>query len=122
MKIGVLGSGSVGRVLGAGLLKHGREVMLGTRDPKKKEIQDWVRETPGARAGTFEEAAQFGDLLVLAALGRAVESIIELAGPAPFRRQDSHRRNQPVGRRAAGERSFEIHHRTERIARRMDSG
>ena len=84
MKIGILGSGSVGRVLGAGFLKHGHEVMLGTRDPNKKEVSDWVRNTAGARAGTFEEAASFGEMLVLAVLARAVESIIELAGPASF--------------------------------------
>jgi len=58
--------------------------MLGTRDPKKKEVEEWVRATPGAQAGTFEEAARFGELVVLAVLGRAVENIIELAGPANF--------------------------------------
>jgi predicted dinucleotide-binding enzyme len=84
MKIGVLGSGIVGQVLGAGFLKHGHEAMLGTRDSKKKEVDDWVRATPGAKAGTFEEAARFGEMLVLAALGRAVGNIIELAGPANF--------------------------------------
>ena len=84
MKIGVLGSGIVGQVLGAGFLKHGHEAMLGTRDPKKKEVDDWVRATPRAKAGTFEEAARFGEMLVLAALGRAVGNIIELAGPANF--------------------------------------
>lgn len=82
MRIGVLGSGSVGQVLGAGFLKHGHAAMLGTRDPKKKEVEEWVRATPGAHAGTFEEAARFGELVVLAVLGRAVENIIELAGPA----------------------------------------
>jgi len=82
MKIGVLGSGSVGQVLGAGFLKHGHAAMLGTRDPKKKEVEEWVRATPGAQAGTFQEAARFGELVVLAVLGRAVENIIELAGPA----------------------------------------
>jgi predicted dinucleotide-binding enzyme len=75
----------VGQVLGAGFLKHGHTAMLGTRDPKKKEVEAWVRETPGAKSGTFEEAARFGEMLVLAALGRAVESIIELAGPANFK-------------------------------------
>jgi predicted dinucleotide-binding enzyme len=74
----------VGQVLGAGFLKHGHEAMLGTRDPKKKDVEDWVRATPGAKAGTFEEAARFGEVIVLAALGRAVESIVELAGPANF--------------------------------------
>jgi 8-hydroxy-5-deazaflavin:NADPH oxidoreductase len=74
----------VGQVLGAGFLKHGHEVMLGTRDPKKKDVEEWVRATQGAKAGTFEEAARFGQIVVLAALGRAVGNIIDLAGPANF--------------------------------------
>jgi predicted dinucleotide-binding enzyme len=61
MKVGVLGSGTVGQVLGAGFLKHGHQVMLGTRDPKKSEVQQWVRDTPGAASGTFEETAKFGE-------------------------------------------------------------
>jgi 8-hydroxy-5-deazaflavin:NADPH oxidoreductase len=81
MKVGILGSGIVGRTLGAGFLKHGHEAMLGTRDPGKKEVSDWVRETAGGKAGTFEESARFGEMVVLAALGRALDSIIELAGP-----------------------------------------
>jgi predicted dinucleotide-binding enzyme len=84
MKVGILGSGVVGRVLGAGFLKHGHQAMLGTRDPKKQEVADWVRDTPGSQAGTFEQTAQFGDILVMAALGRAVDEIIERAGPANF--------------------------------------
>jgi hypothetical protein len=80
MKIGVLGSGIVGRTLAAGFLKHGHSVMLGTRDPKMKSIRDWLAATPGASVGTFEETAKFGELLVLAALGRAVEHVLRLAG------------------------------------------
>jgi predicted dinucleotide-binding enzyme len=84
MKVGILGSGIVGRVLGAGFAKHGHEVMLGTRDAKKPEVQQWVRETRGVSAGTFEQAARFGQMIVLATLGRAVESAIEQAGTANF--------------------------------------
>jgi predicted dinucleotide-binding enzyme len=84
MKIGVLGSGAVGKVLGAGLSTHGHAVMLGTRDPNKKEVQQWLRENPGVSAGTFAQAAQFGELLVLATLGRAVGQAIALAGPSNF--------------------------------------
>ena len=65
MKAGVLGSGIVGRVLGAGLLKHGYDAMLGTRDPKKTEVQDWLRENPAAKAGTFAEARNSEKLLCL---------------------------------------------------------
>ena len=79
MKVGVLGSGTVGQTLGAGFLKHGHQVMLGTRDPKKPDVQKWICDTPGATGGTFEEAARFGELIVLATLGRVVENVIDLA-------------------------------------------
>ena len=84
MKVGVLGSGIVGQVLAAGFLKHGHQVMLGTRNPDKPEIQQWIRNTAGATAGTFREAAGFGEFLVIATLGRAAENAIELAGPENF--------------------------------------
>ena len=47
-------------------------------------MADWVGDTPGAQAGTFDQAARFGETLVLAALGRAVDEIINQAGPANF--------------------------------------
>lgn len=34
-KVGVLGSGLVGKVLAAGFVKHGYEVQLGTSNPDK---------------------------------------------------------------------------------------
>ena len=84
MKVGILGSGIVGRVLGAGFLKYGDSVMVGTRHPDKAEVRQWLRENPGGSAGTFEQAAQYGGLIVLATLGRAAEEAIALAGPANF--------------------------------------
>jgi predicted dinucleotide-binding enzyme len=82
MKIGILGSGIVGQTLGAGFFKHGHEVMLGTRDPKKPEVQKWVSANAGAKAGTFAETARFGEVLVLATLGTAAEHALALAGAA----------------------------------------
>lgn len=87
MKVGILGSGNVGKTLAAGFLKHGHQAMLGTRNPRKPEVQQWLQSTPGAAVGTFEQAAQFGDLVVIATLGRAVEEAIQLAGPANFARK-----------------------------------
>jgi 8-hydroxy-5-deazaflavin:NADPH oxidoreductase len=84
MRVGILGSGIVGRTLGAGFLQHGHQAMLGTRDPDKPEAADWVRDSPGAKAGTFEEATRFGEIVVLAGLGRAMEGIVDLAGPPNF--------------------------------------
>jgi predicted dinucleotide-binding enzyme len=82
MKIGILGSGAVGRVLGAGFREQGHMVMLGSRDPNKPEVRQWVGQDSGALAGTFEQTAQFGELVVLATLGRAAEQVIALARPA----------------------------------------
>ncbi len=39
MKIGILGSGDVGRVLGTAFITEGYEVMLGTRDIQKKGVK-----------------------------------------------------------------------------------
>jgi predicted dinucleotide-binding enzyme len=80
MKIGILGSGMVGQTLAAGFLKHGHRAMLGTRDTDKGNLQDWRAKNPAAQVGTFEEAAKFGDLMVLCSLGRAAVEVLRLAG------------------------------------------
>jgi predicted dinucleotide-binding enzyme len=85
MRIGVLGSGDVGRSLGRGFAGRGDEVRLGTRHPEKDDVQKWVSETPRASAGTFADTAAWGELVVLATLGRAAEEAIKLAGPNNLR-------------------------------------
>jgi len=55
--------------------------MLGTRDPQKPEVRKWLQETPGAQAGTFAQAAAFGELAVLATKGTVAENALALAGP-----------------------------------------
>ncbi len=78
-KVGVLGSGSVGKVLADGLLKHGYEVMRGSRNPDK--LAEWKAGAGSrARVGTFAEAAKFGEAIVLAVKGSAAESAIEACG------------------------------------------
>jgi predicted dinucleotide-binding enzyme len=85
MKIGILGSGAVGRALGRGVAAVGHEVMLGTRDPGSEKITDWISKTGnGVKAGTFDKTAKFGELLVLCSLYRAVEEVINLAGKENF--------------------------------------
>jgi len=97
MKIGVLGSGIVGRTLGAGFLKHGHSVKLGTRDPKTKSTRDWLAATPGASAGTFEDAAKFGEVVVFAVLSRAVEHVLRLAGEENLAGKILIDTNNPIG-------------------------
>jgi 6-phosphogluconate dehydrogenase (decarboxylating) len=60
MKIGVLGSGDVARTLASGFLKHGHQVILGSRTPDK--LADWAEKNRAGKTGTFAEAAAFGEL------------------------------------------------------------
>jgi 8-hydroxy-5-deazaflavin:NADPH oxidoreductase len=84
-RVGVLGSGEVGRCLAAGFSSRGHKVMIGSRDPGKPELREWLSgEGDGIQAGTFAEAAAHGELLVLAVLGNAAEAAIAAAGPANF--------------------------------------
>ncbi len=78
MKVGVLGSGDVAKVLAGGLLKHGHEVMVGSRSPGK--LEDWAEQNPTARTGNFSDAAAFGGLVVLAVKGLAAAEALRLAG------------------------------------------
>ncbi len=84
MKIGIIGSGRVGQMLGIAFLNEQYEVMLGTRDPLKESVTKWQAENPSGKTGNFEEAAKFGDILVIAVAGRIVEDAIELAGKNNF--------------------------------------
>src|SRR5690349_18072765 len=78
MKVGVLGSGIVAETLAAGLLKHGHKVMVGSRTPAK--LAEWSARNPGGQIGTFEEAARFGELVVLAVKGKAAAEALRQAG------------------------------------------
>src|SRR4030095_14306566 len=78
MKVGVLGSGDVARVLASGFLKHGHEVMMGTREPAK--LSDWSTKNPTGRVGSFADTAKFANLVVLAVKGSAAESALRGAG------------------------------------------
>ena len=96
MKVGVLGSGTVGKTLAAGLLKHDHQVLLVTRDPQAEDVAPWAAKTPGAKVGTFAEAAKFGDLLIIAVLARAVQDVIKLAGPENFSGKTLIDTNNPI--------------------------
>ena len=84
MRIGILGSGEVGRALASAFLLEGHQVMLGTRDKSKTEVVKWQEENNGGTTGSFSETAKFGELLVLAVGGLVVEDVITLAGKENF--------------------------------------
>ncbi len=84
-RVGVLGSGQVGQTLAGGFAGRGHNVMIGSRDPGKPELREWLaNDGAGISAGTFAEVAAHGELLVLAVLGDAAEEAIADAGPNNF--------------------------------------
>src|SRR5579863_768620 len=85
MKVGVLGSGDVAKSLAAGFLKHGHKVVVGSRSPDK--LAEWSAANPGIATGTFAEAAQFGELVVLAVKGTVASEALRLAGAGNLSRK-----------------------------------
>jgi hypothetical protein len=85
MRVGILGSGEVGQRLGDGFMQLGHSVKIGTRDPKKEEILEWIGSHGGhegkASSGTFAEASSFGEIVVLATSWSGASNAIRLADP-----------------------------------------
>ncbi len=83
-KVGILGSGIVGQTLADGFLKHGYEVMVGTRDRTK--LAEWLKRSKNkGKVGSFSETARFADIAVLACKGSAAVEVLEQAGADNFK-------------------------------------
>jgi hypothetical protein len=75
MKIGILGTGVVGRGHAEKLVSLGHEVMIGTRDPSQTlarpgdedndylSFSTWQKENPAVKLGTFSQTAKFGEIV-----------------------------------------------------------
>jgi len=84
-RVGVIGSGAVGRALAAGFAARGHEVTIGTRSPEDNdELQAWAAQLDDVAIGQFAAAAEAGEILVLATRGTVVEQAIATAGPQHF--------------------------------------
>ena len=79
-KIGIIGSGAVGVALAKGFLKYGYPTMIASRSEEKQQT---LKETLGGeiQTGSFEEAAKFGDVVVLAVAGHAALEAVNTTGP-----------------------------------------
>ena len=92
MNIGVLGTGTVGRVVGARLAELGHDVTTGTRDVAaslartdpdritEETFAEWHERNPRIALGTFAEAAVAGELLVNATNGAGSLDALRTAG------------------------------------------
>jgi predicted dinucleotide-binding enzyme len=68
----------VAKALGTGFLKHGHEVLLGTRDPSK--LAEWNRSNPSGKVGSCPDAARFAELAVVAVKGTIAVDAVRAAG------------------------------------------
>ena len=82
MRIGIIGSGAVAQSLAGGFLKHGHDVMMGTRHAEK--LVNWRTKNPKADVGSFADAAASADVVVLAVKGTAASEALGQAGAANF--------------------------------------
>jgi len=81
MRVGILGTGDVGKALGRGFASLGHEVKMGSRDANNPKVKTWASEIGhAASAGSFAETAQFAELAVLCTLWSGTENALRLAG------------------------------------------
>jgi len=79
VRVGIVGSGRIGGNAGRLFVRAGHEVLFSfSRDRGKLEA---LAAEVGARAGTPEEAAWFGDVVMLSVPWALVEDALEAAGP-----------------------------------------
>ena len=97
MKIGIVGTGKIGGALATHWAKAGHELVISSRHPE--ELQDLAKSLgPKVRVGTSQEAAQFGDVVLLSVpykaepdVGRELASawkgkiVLDTGNPYPFR-------------------------------------
>jgi hypothetical protein len=85
MKIGILGTGSVGQTIGTALITKGHEVMLGSRTASNEKAIAWVVKN-GSKAsnGTFTAAAKFAELIFFCLNGSVTPVALQQAGAENF--------------------------------------
>lgn len=96
MKIGILGTGGVGRTLAAKLNSDGHEIMIGTRNVEETlaknqpdamgspPYKEWQSHNPKVKLATFADTAKFGEIIILATFGDATKNALDLAGKENF--------------------------------------
>lgn len=79
MKISVLGTGMVGHALATKLAALGHDVMMAGRERGNEKADAWAKENK-SKAGSFADAGEFGEMIVLATLGSGTLDAVKRAG------------------------------------------
>jgi predicted dinucleotide-binding enzyme len=92
VRLGILGTGTVGKTIAARLASLEHEVMVGTRNPEETTSRTkpdpygnppfsaWQEEHPEVKLGTFAQAAAHGEMIVNATAGAVSLEALEQAG------------------------------------------
>jgi predicted dinucleotide-binding enzyme len=81
MRIGVLGTGTVGKAIATELVELGHDVTMGSRSADGEALREWVRGAGGrAKGGTFADAASAAELVFNCTAGGATLSALAAAG------------------------------------------
>jgi predicted dinucleotide-binding enzyme len=79
MKIGVLGTGDVGKTIATKLVAVGHEVCMGSRARGNEKAVAWAKGAGGTE-GSFAEAAAFGELVFNCTKGEHTLDVLRQAG------------------------------------------
>jgi 8-hydroxy-5-deazaflavin:NADPH oxidoreductase len=86
MRIGVVGTGMVGRTLGSKLVELGHEVRMGAREAGNEDAAVWADAAgEAASAGRFADAAEFGEVVLNCTAGMHSVEALEAAGAENLR-------------------------------------
>jgi predicted dinucleotide-binding enzyme len=86
MKIGVLGTGMVGRTIATKLVALGHEARMGSRSAGNDKALAWVAETgAGASEGSFADAAAHGEIVFNCTSGAGALEALAAAGAGNLR-------------------------------------
>ena len=92
VRLGILGTGTVGKTIAARLAGLQHDVMVGTRNPEETTSRTepdpygnppfsaWQEEHPEVKLGTFAQAAAHGEMIVNATAGAVSLEALEQAG------------------------------------------
>ncbi|NDP19779.1 MAG: NAD(P)-binding domain-containing protein [Paludibacter sp.] len=81
LKIAVLGTGTVGDTVGSKLIELGHSVMMGSRTHNNEKALAFVaKNNEKASAGTFAEAAEYGEIIFNCTSGMGSLEALKMAG------------------------------------------
>jgi 8-hydroxy-5-deazaflavin:NADPH oxidoreductase len=81
MNIGILGTGTVGETIGTRLVALGHHVKMGSRTATNEKAAAWVSKNgSAASAGTFADAAAFGEVIFNCTKGMISPDVLQMAG------------------------------------------